>query len=173
MGFFSSLFSINPETLLPHRMVGRKAKEYCIGQMISEKELSLLTQLQLNEERYIHARNELLVKIFSLFFQVYVEKTANTPNATVKVAGAFFQEGIEQYWASVPEAEKAKMQNLGIAINYVANLETSPATLYFNTTGKTIDTLSPEQQIELKEIVNFYVSDVADFFKKHLPKLLG
>lgn len=173
MGFFSSLLSIKTETLLPHRMVGRMAKDRCIGLSVSDKEICLLKKLQLDKEQFIYARNELLVKIFNLFFQVYIDKTADNPNATVKVAGAFFQEGVMEYWASVPETEKTKMRNLGVAISYGAELETSAERLYLTVSGRTFDSLSPDQQAELKEVVNSYVKDVADFFKNNLPKLLG
>ena len=146
--------------------------ERCIGLSISDEEINFINNLQLNQEKFIHARNELLVKIFGLFFQVYADKYANNQKATVKIAGGIFQRGIMEYWASVPETEKVNMQNLGVAINYAADLESSPANLYFKVSGKNFDTLLPDQQAEIKVIVNTYVNEVADFFKQHLPKLI-
>ena len=173
MGFFSELFSIKPETILTHRKVGRLAKEHCISQSLSDKELLLVYKLKINQESFIHARNALLIKIFNLFFNVYVEKTKSNPNSMVGVAGTFFKEGIFEYLGSAPDSEQEKMGDYFLAVNYAADLGSSPERLYNSATGQPYDNLSQEAQNEVKELVVDYTNEVADFFKKWVPKILG
>ena len=118
-----------------HRVVGRMAKDYCIGVSVSPKEAEILDSLQIDKEQFIYARNALLVKIFNLFFQVYSEKTKDNVNSTVNLAMTFFYKRVIEYWSSVPELEKKKMQDLSVAVNFSADLVASPERLYVTASG--------------------------------------
>ena len=56
MGLFD-LF-VRGELIDPdHRVVGRMAKDYCIGVSVSPKEAEILDSLQIDKEQFIYARN--------------------------------------------------------------------------------------------------------------------
>ena len=168
MGFLSSLLTIE----IPHRIVATQAKDYCIRLSVSDTEINLMNKLQLDKEKFVYARNAFFIKLFNNTFEYYSDQTVNKPNATIQQAHSFFQQRLMEYHSSAPESEQTKMGNYFSLLITRFDLNASTERLYFGTTGMELDSLSPDLQTELNEVVQGYIPEVASFFKKNLPKLL-
>jgi hypothetical protein len=167
MGFFSSLFNFES----PNRIIAKRAMDYCIGRSVSEDEMNLLSKFQLDKERFISARNALLVMTFKVFFMSCEERAANIPGSTVYLVNGLFRSRICELYDSLPEPEKLKMREVYVAAGTYINPEDSAKTLYLAASGDQFDSLSPTLQVELDEFVKGYTRGVAAFVKKSFPEL--
>ncbi len=168
MGLLDAIFNID----LPHRKVGRLAKDYCITLSISDRERHILDKFHLDKDKFIRERNALLVRLFNLWFLVAEKETANNPNATVHLAKVFFQDLIWEYRDSLQEPDKLKMKEVWSSVWQYQTPEESSERFYLAVSGTQIDLVGSDMQLEFKAFVDDYNRDVATFIKKHSPKLL-
>jgi chloramphenicol O-acetyltransferase len=99
------------------------------------------------------------------------KQTVSNPE-TIKAAHGFFTARIANYYDSLPEAEKLKMEVVNTALDYYEDIESAAERFYRKISGESFDSLSPDLQAEFKEFVNSYFNEVDSFFKKNSPKYL-
>jgi hypothetical protein len=93
------------------------AKDSCTGHLVSEKEVYILNKLSLDIGSFIPERNALLIKIFNLYFLTLDNKQTVSNPETIKAAHGFFTARIANYYDSLPEAEKLKMEVVNTALD--------------------------------------------------------